>query len=386
LAKTKEESVSRGGFIPTINFDLRDLQAADLSGADLRSVSLQGAKIQGALLGLARLDGARLSGARLEGANLEGTKLSGADIGVWLEGDRSVPAQLQAADLKFAQLQGTNLSKAQLPGADLLSAHLQGANLSNAQLQGAQLSQAFLQGADLSDAQMQGADFSRADLRGTRLKYAQAQGASLLGADLAYVWLDGTYVFGLNRHEVKNLSRSAIGVNAHKVWRNADLIEAYRHDLDGGFHADPAAQPLGEIDVGRWRAAATQFATGRQTQDISARLAPLSRHILDDDWDEAGEITWWHDQAVASESLDPDGAHRIEGLASFLGDLGCDSDGAPYVARALIAWQPALRDRDNQFEGPRKRFKAGREKPETCPGVAGFSEEDWRKLDAIKPN
>lgn len=37
------------------------------------------------------------------------------------------------------------------------------------------------------------------------------------------------------------------------------------------------------------------------------------------------------------------------------------------------------------MEGVRKRLKAGREKPEDCKGVAGFTEEDWRRLDAIKP-
>ena len=40
----------------------------------------------------------------------------------------------------------------------------------------------------------------------------------------------------------------------------------------------------------------------------------------------------------------------------------------------------------DQLDGVRKRMKAGREKPEDCQGVAGFTEEDWRNLDAIKPD
>jgi hypothetical protein len=31
-------------------------------------------------------------------------------------------------------------------------------------------------------------------------------------------------------------------------------------------------------------------------------------------------------------------------------------------------------------------MKAGRDKPDTCKGVAGFAEDDWRELEAIKPD
>lgn len=59
LEKTKEEIASRNGdFVPTVNLDGRDLQAADLSGADLRGVSLNGASIQRASFVDTRLDGA----------------------------------------------------------------------------------------------------------------------------------------------------------------------------------------------------------------------------------------------------------------------------------------------------------------------------------------
>jgi hypothetical protein len=33
----------------------------------------------------------------------------------------------------------------------------------------------------------------------------------------------------------------------------------------------------------------------------------------------------------------------------------------------------------------RDRMKAARKNPETCPGVAGFTEDDWRVLEAIRP-
>ncbi len=74
LEKVEEEMASRGGgFVPTINLDRRDLQAAALIGADLRGVSLNGAAIQGAYLSQGRLNGARLVEANLQGANLSWT-------------------------------------------------------------------------------------------------------------------------------------------------------------------------------------------------------------------------------------------------------------------------------------------------------------------------
>jgi hypothetical protein len=39
----------------------------------------------------------------------------------------------------------------------------------------------------------------------------------------------------------------------------------------------------------------------------------------------------------------------------------------------------------DQLDSVRQRMKAGREQPDVCKGVAGFTENDWRELDAIKP-
>jgi len=71
-------------------------------------------------------------------------------------------------------------------------------------------------------------------------------------------------------------------------------------------------------------------------------------------------------------------------LADRLGDLACDPDGAPYVARALIQNRLSSLLGD-QLERVRARMKSARDKPDSCRGVAGFAEDDWRRLDAIKP-
>ena len=74
--------------------------------------------------------------------------------------------------------------------------------------------------------------------------------------------------------------------------------------------------------------------------------------------------------------------HR-QRLAKLLGDLACKSAGKPYVARGLID-NGRLEALGDQLEGVRKRMKEGREKPDACKGVTGFTEDDWRRLDAIK--
>ncbi len=83
----------------------------------------------------------------------------------------------------------------------------------------------------------------------------------------------------------------------------------------------------------------------------------------------------------------------VSRLAEFLSDLACNSEGAPYIARSTY-WSDRLGGVSfgrlaalgDQLEGVRKRMKAGRDKPDTCKGVVGFAEEDWRELDAIKPD
>ena len=103
LEKTKEEIASRGAkdrdwrgqkdFVPTINLDGRDLQAAILSGADLR--------------------GAALRGAVMTGAALRSTRLGGANLGTSQD---DVPTRLQGVDLSGAQLQGANLRTREVAG------------------------------------------------------------------------------------------------------------------------------------------------------------------------------------------------------------------------------------------------------------------------------
>jgi uncharacterized protein YjbI with pentapeptide repeats len=386
LEETKKEIASRGGdYIPTRKLDFRDLQAADFSGADLRGVSLSEATMRGAKLASARLDGARVACdpplywcAQLQGANLLGARLRGANLlGAGLQGANLVRAQLQGADLVGSRLQGANLQAAQLQGAQIDGARLQGADLRGAQLQGANLRDAQLQGANLYRAQLQGADLSGAQLQGADLSKANQTDSDLSGA----------FVFRTNMAEV-DLSNSAI----RSI--RADQVKL------GDTHIEPLRVP----DVDAWIAAATQFAKGGRATQLGAdkamegtrqqfarlRLEPNFHTPAEDAADEAE----WSDLTKQSVTSDPDGARHREQLAAFLGDLACGPDGAPYVARALVTaktttlsgYVDRLGVLGNQLAVVRDRMEEGRKTPEKCPGVAGFTEDNWHKLEAIKPN
>ena len=88
------------------------------------------------------------------------------------------------ADLRGANLIGSDLYGADLRGADLCRANLRGADLRRADLCEANLCGADLCEADLCEADLYGADLRRADLCRVNLRRADLRGADLWGADL----------------------------------------------------------------------------------------------------------------------------------------------------------------------------------------------------------
>ncbi len=118
--------------------------------------------------------------------------------GEWL---RRNPIRGNQADLRYADLNGADLSDAELAHADFTGAELQGADLSGADLELACLSNADLSGANLARANLSGADLSkadltRADLSGANLTDAGLCRADLSGANLAHANLSGTDLDG----------------------------------------------------------------------------------------------------------------------------------------------------------------------------------------------
>ena len=377
LRDTKKETPPRGaGFlhtrsldgIPTLQFEGRDLQAAILVGADLRGVSLNETNMRGAQLQFAHLEGALLVSANLQGADLADAHLRGANLN---------GAQLQGADLDEAELQGAYFLPVNYPGARVavVVVHLEGADLSNAQLEGADLRRAELQGADLSDAQLEGADLSEAQLEGVDLSNAQLQGADLRGADTADSEFDGAFVF---RTDATSANLSTCMVRSIRT-------DGYRL----AFFPVLSVLPLAEDDIDEWRAAATQFATDEMVKADKVQHFERLKAELAGDQDEARQVTWTG-MEEASLALDPGGAQHQRRLATILGDLACEPEFAPYVARALVGQHSPPHSRlaalgDEQLNRVRNRMQEGRTSPTKCPGVTGFSDGDWQELKAIKP-
>ena len=110
--------------------------------------------------------------ADLRDANLRGTDLSGANLR---------DADLRSADLSGADLWGAYLRDTNLRGADLRDANLRDANLRGADLRGADLRDAYLMNTDLSGADLRRADLSGANLRGADLMNTDLSGANLRG-------------------------------------------------------------------------------------------------------------------------------------------------------------------------------------------------------------
>ena len=215
-----------------------------------------------------------------------------------------------------------------MQGAVLLGAHMQGADLHNAQLQGADL-----HGADLSDSKLEKTFVFRADIGGTNLATAAIRDV-----------LDD---------KVKPGENSGTG-------------------------------PLSQPDVDAWIALATQFAADKRS--IVERFARLKPGFQVD-----ARVPTWPGMQEASFALDPDRAIYRGRLTDRLGDLACDADGAPDVARGLIG-RPDIDQRfggrlaalGDQLDVVRNRMREARKNAEKCPGVAGFTGEDWRRLDALK--
>ena len=60
----------------------------------------------------------------------------------------------------------------------------------------------------------------------------------------------------------------------------------------------------------------------------------------------------------------------------------CNKEGAPYVARQLIA-DGRLTKTGQGLRPLADRMQKGKADPAVCPGVAGLADDDWQKLDAL---
>ena len=258
-------------------------------------------------------------------------------------------AELQGAQLNVAKLQGVSLYGAQIQGASLLGANLQGASLENAQLQGADLSQAELQGAELTNANLFRTEFVDVNLDNAAV-YSPGYGKTVLPP----VSVPGEKVVELTNTLVNEWTRKAIEHVRGDDERPADETKKQ------------IVQRLGRLK------------TGGATGDEDTRVTG----------DEDTRVTnFWNEAAKNSLNNEKEFPKR---LAQQLGDLACSADGAPYVARGLLR-NGRLRATGQHLLAIVDRMKKARSdpaKPEAidlsaCPGVEGFTEQDWLSLRSL---
>ena len=213
-------------------------------------------------------------------------------------------------------------------------------------MQGAQLPFALLQGADLRQAQLHGAD-----LRGAGL-----QGADLGESEMSDSEFDATFVFrtGVNH---ANMSTSAIR-----------SFEADRFLLKKGDNST-RIEPLTPADVEGWNAVAMEFAGQKDKSIIAGRFARLKP-----DFQTAQQFLRITRSGAnlrnRRSGAIPTALNTVAELAAIFGDLACEADGAPDVARGvLVARYFALGD---QFDAVRNRMKAARKDPRNAPAPLTF--------------
>ncbi len=387
----------RGRDLTGAMLDRTDLRQADFIGARLTDASLSGANLERAVfecdpptlnpqsfmrpctdLTRAQLVGtilrrANLSRASIRGANLFAAQLEEAILeDASLHGAMFVGARLHGANFSDAKLYGANLQGVQAEGADFTNAHLQGAKLDSARLQGAKLENSLLDGASLNLAQLQAAVLLGATLQG-----ADLQSANLFRARCPiYIVDDVSLDESVDRCLTADGATAADTaysmqwplVNTHEI-----MIDSGRVEIQVLRRNKPV--PFGDADA--FSAYMTGITRDLQLEETKAtlreRLRPLSAAAPPDDKILVDQQRWKRERL---RSL------TLEARAQILEKLACADAGTPYVARALILYG-RLQATGSNLLNIADRMRKGKSDLSACPGVKGFTDDDWAKLDEL---
>jgi hypothetical protein len=311
-----------------------------------------------------------MQGASLRRAFLRGVRLGRRRI----EGDTRefaltiVPLHLE--ELAGPILRGAVLAEADLRGAYLLGAQLQGANLNSASLEGADLEAARLQGADLRYAKMEGALLTGADLRGASLENGRLQGAGFDSANL----------------EAASIARAS-------TWRTWFWSAPPRTSMIDAVWLDEQVKPWEELF---WWEGRT-FDTWRDnilksiSYDEVRKLAEILLSVLDPSKDlDTLELPNTKNKLIAVSwhvvDLPTQRDDRAKELAMSLIQLACPKEDTSYSRLVLpFIVRGILRNGRIKATGAHSRLVEdallkGKSNLAECPGVKGFTEEDWMYL------
>lgn len=173
-----------------------------------------------------------LSRANLTAADLSQASLDGANCcDVWLTGARLDKASLQQVSAPGADLAGANLIAAHADEIVLRRANLRRARCYSASLIGAELEEA-----DLREASFRDANLSYAVLLRSQIEAADFTGANLRGAILRHLVLREAYLDGANFHEadlsecdLEGIALEAarfFGAKLHGAWLTGSKLPA----------------------------------------------------------------------------------------------------------------------------------------------------------------
>lgn len=351
----------------------RNLRGAVLTGAILRSVDFTGADLREAEMNYVDLRGAELSCATVNEEScvqLQGASLSYADLrGVGLGG-----ARLQGALLELAQLQGANLNDAVLQGANLVDARLQAATLGFADLRAANLIDSHLSGAYLEGAQLEGALLRGTELQGTDLRLAKFDSAIISNA---FLWRadDGSEVVPFGAHF------GDVFVSKPETAQKTDVCE----DVEGK-HVDKCEWTPDDYSALE-SVIEEQVPSGSQRQSVLRQIERLdpSKPL----WGEKNMARRWY--ALANPTLprpDPE-----LGLVREWIQVGCETEGAPYVLEGIIYdmdsngwWDPVVKNQHYLSPEAKSQLAAKFLDKQNCAASSKLSKSDEEKLKQfLKP-
>lgn len=388
------------------SFRGRDLRRAVLNKTDLRK-----ADFTGALLNEASFVDSKLQGARFDCASRKQSDQEESDDSIerWpddgcasLIGATLKRAQLQGADLDGARLNGASFEEAKLEGASLVEAHIQEANFSGAQakrtlfdgalLRGAIFTDARLQGASFEQAELQGASFTRAKLQGASFLSANAQAASFDWSDLHCVsfertqlqgaWLSSAHLQGAYLEEANMI---AANLGSASVWRargDPDVSLSVAFQIDSS--SEPWKQPgYPQSSFQAWRDALLNDIPSGMRHDALVECISVLGATVRKPSNLISPKLWTNLMTEYKTGRTQNGHERVPEFVTTLGDLACADDAPPYVARGLIERASGSGAYSSIFGD---RLRKGKTDLPACPGVRGFSNEDWARLNNFAPH
>lgn len=305
----------RGRDLRYARLDRSDLHQADLTGADLSEASLVGTDLRDSWMQCADLNELLLSEdreaakcttarrANFSRARLENAHMTGVDLGL----AKLEEARLDAVELAYALLIGTNFS----------SAHLDKAYMTGGvQAQGANFLIASLQGTDLTGAQLQFADFSSAAMQGVLLAHAHMQSAILRDADLeaasaSQVKLQGADMTGV-RIAGADLRGAGIWLTAPPQGDTSGLLEL----------ADVVIRPLDDGEVGGLTRAIERIDNRRVRRRVKEALTPLMNAAESRKWEISPDYQRWQSLIAAAQPSQQPEIFKAR-LTDYLTQLVC---------------------------------------------------------------